>query len=259
MNTNSAFLGYGYSADALEAAWQELERGQLEKGPDCPLTADLLDLALGLTEGQREADLHRHLQGCGYCDSRFQAQVRAAQANTHPSNQSAGPTLREQIVASFAERLHAVRVGTLVVELPLAADAGRMVLRQSARLAPRQGGKGADRLHLFLEWTPHEAATPSGTGTRSWSVLLWLPVQPNDPDQANRPADLSYFDRRQVRLTLTPADRSWVRVIQTQLNWDNTRRDAIVSNPVVVHLDNPEQIADMEFSPGEPVQQHDAS
>jgi hypothetical protein len=259
MNTRVAFPGFGFSPEALEASWRELEQGQPEKGPDCPLTADLLDLALGLATGQRETDLHHHLKACGYCNSRFQAQSRSARYNSHPEPSATVPTLREQIVTTFGERLHAVRKGKLVQEETRAADDGREVRRQFWRLQPRDG-KGAELLNLFLEWTPSQGTARSGTGGQAWSVLFWLAVeQTNQESTRDRSDPLDWFDRRQVRLTLTPADRSWVRVVETQLNRDNTEPDAIVSNPVVIHLDHPEHLANVEFAPGDLVQEHDAS
>jgi hypothetical protein len=60
--------------DAVWGVEAELPR----KGPDCPNTAELLDLALGISPHERAVSLHEHLAAdCLYCKQRFESQRRA--------------------------------------------------------------------------------------------------------------------------------------------------------------------------------------
>src|SRR5438067_2044197 len=49
-SNNSPIVAYGFSTPSLEAYWAELEEDLPVKKPDCPLTADLMELALGLAD-----------------------------------------------------------------------------------------------------------------------------------------------------------------------------------------------------------------
>src|SRR5262245_20115110 len=55
------------SLPPAEADWAEFEARFLGKKPDCPLTADLIELAQGEAAPDAAARLREHLKGCDYC------------------------------------------------------------------------------------------------------------------------------------------------------------------------------------------------
>src|SRR5262249_12469341 len=103
MNRINLILGYGFSLEGREADWGDLEAGLPARGPNCPLTAELLELALGQTQASEGDRLRAHVSECASCRSRLEVQQRAVQRAETMRSPSV-PTLQEQVAADFQAR-----------------------------------------------------------------------------------------------------------------------------------------------------------
>jgi hypothetical protein len=60
-------LGLDVTTKEQDAEWQAYLAHRPQKGPDCPLESDLLDLAHEHLDKQRAAEVEAHLSDCVYC------------------------------------------------------------------------------------------------------------------------------------------------------------------------------------------------
>src|SRR5262245_26161711 len=79
MSPRFPFFGYGLTPVARAADRAALAADLPARGPGCPFTVDLIELALGLAPPEESARLREHVGGCTYCLARYEAQQRAAQ------------------------------------------------------------------------------------------------------------------------------------------------------------------------------------
>ena len=105
MNPSNFFLGYGFSPEAREAEWRELEGNLPAKRSDCPLTAEFLELAAGQAFPEEEARLKDHLSTCDSCRTRFQFQQRAVRRAEELRARAPGVSLLAQTAAELKEHL----------------------------------------------------------------------------------------------------------------------------------------------------------
>jgi DNA-binding transcriptional regulator LsrR (DeoR family) len=115
------------------SAAAELEKGLPRKGPDCPLTTDLIRLARGLVAGEPAARLHRHLEGCSLCRDRALGFRQVAD--------QAGPSVPEDAVQRVAS-LFTSGAGPeqMVQETGLTAEAVLAALCEARRRGLLGGG-----------------------------------------------------------------------------------------------------------------------
>lgn len=111
MNANDSSIGYGSSPEDLQKEWESfesdwaaLEASLPRKGPNCPNTSELLELALGLTRPEITATLRKHLESdnCQYCQRRFAAQERAVAQARELQTQAGERTLRAQALEAWS-------------------------------------------------------------------------------------------------------------------------------------------------------------
>jgi hypothetical protein len=259
MKKNSTFLGYGWSASGLEADCPDPSAAMPAKGPDCPLTADLLDLALTLVDPEAEDTLRKHLTKCAYCEARYLAQCRAVQQAEGLRTAVPAPTPRERMAKELAARIRNIRVGAVqMLRLkPLKADGDAPVKQYVCLTLPEQASM-QDGLNALLHWTAVRRPNNASRDAESWSLILRLPTRQSDADHGNADADLQSFDRRRIVLSLLPRNGGRTHFVDTQLLWA-TDRTALVTHPSTVRLDNPERIQFVEFSPRETIGVHDVS
>src|SRR5262249_57066232 len=97
-------LGFGFSPEGRAAAWKNLQEED-PRGPDCPLTLELLDLAQGGLDGDHRERVRRHVDSCSRCAVRFGAQTRAlAKLKEARDRAPAGPVLAGLGAASAKRR-----------------------------------------------------------------------------------------------------------------------------------------------------------
>src|SRR5947208_1793070 len=96
-------LGYGFSREGLEEQWAALELRLPKKTPDCPLTYDLIELALGQVTPPQSTRLHQHLSECAYCRERFESQQRASAPERRRFAALAG-LVRADVAGDFQQR-----------------------------------------------------------------------------------------------------------------------------------------------------------
>jgi hypothetical protein len=266
MNTHDDFLGYGFSPHGREADWRDLEADLPVKGPNCPLTADLFDLALGLASGPEAARLRAHIDGdrlsdktgCPYCRSRFEAQRRAIQRADELQDQAAVSTpLSEQIAAAFRNRGRYRRSGAVQAVKTLAADGDLVVIDQHVTLGLPDGpAETAAPLELFIQWSRPRQDEAGPGGAHRWSVTLRLPSRTADAPTGTVREDLQRLGGRQVQVTWTAPGAGHAWQVQTDLYWDVQQ---LVSHPEDVLIEDPGVLTHVELTLGESARGLDAS
>ncbi|HEY7310984.1 MAG TPA: hypothetical protein VH643_16590 [Gemmataceae bacterium] len=254
MAENMGILGYGFSREGRDADWQELEAELSAKGPDCPLTADLLDLALNWGQGSDAQRVREHLDsGCAYCRGRFEAQQRAiAQAEELPIAPmdvprvpAVGPSIFERVSARLRERTTTPRrlVGEMKPVLRLAGDSGPR--KRPFQVALREEGAEAGPDVLNVEVSFYQ---PDPTAAKTWSLELYAPVKNRDGEHVNAEPRLRELDGRAVRLVLKSADFAPVKKLTTALDWDPAGQQLVSLNSTL-EIDDPARIKYLELLP----------
>jgi hypothetical protein len=223
MSSPFALFGYGFSPQGRDADWEDIEADLPARGPDCPPTADYLDLALGQASSQTEASLRAHLQGgCPYCQGRFEAQQRAVGMSR---TLAAAAPPRAAVVAELRSRRAAVCAGNLQ-RLPAAwkgDTAGPLPIDYQVTLAfPPDSHRPTLQAYVQLS-----RRGPHGS---PWYVAVRLPSFTSDQHHGNAPADLDALDGHLVRLLLIGRDAKTSCPVETRLDWDS-RQEQLVSHP----------------------------
>jgi hypothetical protein len=256
MTRKQNIFGYGFSLEGHRAAWQELESGLPARGADCPLTADLLDLALGQADPKVSERLRGHLAGCDYCRGRFEAQQRAVQRFRAPQAGSPTSSAYSDVVAEFRQRRRPSRRGKVeTVHSSWAADDGQNRYQHRVTLFLPEGEPGLP-LHAILDWGRDQPARAGAGGPGPWWVALRFPSTGDDPERGNAESDLAALAGCQVRLDLLPdlaLPPRYPESLETQLYWDPSHT-VLVSDPDVVSMDDPAALAEVAFFPGRRIQ-----
>jgi hypothetical protein len=116
-----------------EAAWAEFEAALLGKRPDCPFSADLIELALGQADPASAAKLHQHLEGCTYCRTCFEAYQQAAEPDSEPT----APATEGSFLEQFSVGLTATEL------LPNGPEESKPVEAAPPRQQPEPSAEGA--------------------------------------------------------------------------------------------------------------------
>jgi hypothetical protein len=260
MTRKQNIFGYGFSLEGRRADWQELESGLPTRGAHCPLTADLLDLALGQADPKVGKSLKDHLAGCDYCRGRFGAQERAVQRfRASHAGAASNSSAYSDVVAEFRQRRHPSRRGKVETVHSRAADDGQSRYQHRVTLL-LPGEEPGLPLHAILDWGRSRLAQ-AGAGVPSpWRVALRLPLPDTGFGPGNAEPELVALAGCQVRLDLLPdpALSPWPpETFETQLDWDPDHK-VLVSHPEVVSLDDPAALDEVELFPGGRVQGLDA-
>jgi hypothetical protein len=214
-----------FSREDVEAGWRGLE-GNAPRGRECPFTAELLDLALGLSPPEREGGLRQHVGECPRCGQRFRFQRRALLGEparvrvavgtaAHPSN--AWP---EQTPSRWSGEV------SLLAE-HAADDGGPVWIKQVARLGIA-GGEGEHTVRVILSWRKKPHPRREGKST-IWKLALHVPPEA-DPEHGNRREDLEMLNGCEVMLVLRTSEDKRLPLHATRLEWDPTHQE-IVSHP----------------------------
>lgn len=267
MKETMNILGYGFSREGRDADWQELEAELPAKGPDCPLTGDLLDLALNREQQAEAARVREHLDGCDYCRGRFEAQKRAiAQANAFRAD-AAGPSLFESVSLLLEERIADRLVGEmkLVPAAPPTAAGPRLAAGSVPSLAaacgPLQSTACGPREHSFevaLRKEGDKAGSdalnglvfvrmPESAAASTWSVVFSAPVKTPERKHGNTESRLRDLSGREVLLVLKTADFADVKSLTTRLDWDPLEKQ-LVSLKRTIEIDDPTRLKHLEFT-----------
>jgi hypothetical protein len=251
MNRTNLILGYGFSLEGREADWEELEAELPVRGPNCPLTADLLEFALGQVQSPQEADrLRVHVSECVSCRNRLDVQQRAVRRAESLRAATPAATLQEQVAADFRARRKPHRRGAMrPVSKLLLADSGKPV----ALLAPND--PGLPPLNAVLQWSkpdPNRNDSP-------WYVTLRLPSQALEPTWGNPESELEELSGYLVRLTFWIADRKPGLSVEARLDWDAEHKQLVSHRPERVALSDPQAVTDVEFFPVERIKGLDMS
>jgi hypothetical protein len=218
MTIRHFFFGSGFSVEESAANWHEIEADlPPPQGPGCPLTADLLELVLGLTDEPAEAQrLQAHLAVCLACQARFKAQQRAVERHAEFTAVNAGPTLQDQVAARFGRR----RTGKI---RPAPALCGAIPdgPRIDQEVILESSAPGRAPLHGFLHWTQKD-----DTDAGPWYLTLSF----SSHDGLNPLDELDALRDRLARLTVSQAETDVRLIIDTRLGWDHESSE-LVSDP----------------------------
>jgi hypothetical protein len=257
------FLGYGFSPEALAAEWEELEADLPARGPNCPFTLDLIELALGSTAQLDGARLQGHIDGCEYCRKRFESLQQATQ-------QAFAPPVVPKGAATFGDVCAGLRGFGLVGKPILAPEkASGLAAEKALGLAAKDGlnlvvhriplrpedSDPLPPLNLFLVCNELTAGRSSGGEGTTWAIQLIFQSDQLDREHGNPEAELTRLSSYQVRLglrgRLPDQDRDWRRQLTTRLDW-RADQHQLASPRVEVSIEDPGSLTEVGFSPLEP-------
>jgi hypothetical protein len=164
-------------------AWEEFEAAFPAKKPDCPLTADLIELAGGQADAVAAARLGEHAAGCADCRASLEAYRRAgqegAEADTPPAEEPNSVVLTGIFTMLLAGRTEeALRLLQPYLPDVLAAVgldpglAGRLweFLRQRLRSQPQ--ASCPEWLRAFARETLHCDDLPRRPRPEDWKPVI---------------------------------------------------------------------------------------
>jgi hypothetical protein len=254
--------GYGFSLEGLVAARHELETDRPARGPTCPLTADLMDLALGQAEAADARRLRDHLADCPGCQVRFASQERAVQQLQEQTSQAPPSKLRAEVLGELRDRQRLRLRGAVTTIARLAADGGPNTIKQVVTLMPVTDGTCGAAMHAVLEWNRSAAGSAGGQIPGPWSVTLSLPLRSSaehhEREHANAETDLNALAGRPVRLKLLTSNPLESYHLETQLHWDPDHTE-LISHPETVAVKDPGCIASADCVPNKPIERLDVS
>jgi hypothetical protein len=249
MKHRKSVPGHGFSLEGRQAARARLE-GQLpDRGPECPLTFELIELAQDLKSAPEKEFLEKHLAGCAYCRQRLEAQQRVRQRLEELYQAGAPlPGLADD-VAYWRQRRHPwVDLGSArpwPVQY-LSADGGDDDLERIDQVATLPWREGPTPLLNFgLQW--------SRLGFSPWSLTLRLPRHGRDHEHGNSRAALDQLEGYQVRLRWRTADGASGEV-QTQLDRSSLHDELVSTEPITVPGADPETVQEVELALGQRMQ-----
>lgn len=240
MDSPLGVFGYGYSLEGRFADVEEIEADEPVRGPDCPPTADFVELALGQASTELEAVLRTHLTTeCLYCVPRFEAQQRALEESQRLSASAVPP--RTAIATELRIRRNLVGVGEgrfIPVHKGDTVSSCVPIEWEGVITFPTTTGRLELKTHLLFSRRGED---------RPWHLTLRLP----SALRGNTAAGLDRLDGQQVKLALILKNRKDPLQVDLRLEADQPRDNPqreLVSHPEPIpQLLNPCDLVRIEY------------
>lgn len=252
---NDGYFGYGFSAEGLRTSHEELSSGESARGPNCPLTGDLIDFMRGTLDPPVSQEVEKHVEGCDRCHDLLESQRRAEKI-LHTLDQEArqGPTVRSHLSETFAAYHRPVWKGTIEHLQNMKVSDEEEEVRQRVKVSQISGEPEIPFLTIVLDWSRPRSSDP---GENPWYLSLSLPCAEVDSESETPREQLNHVNSHRVRLSFR-SKNGQEQETSAQLDWDGYRRQLVSSRPERVSLEDPQALETIKIALGRAIDGLDA-